>query len=147
MLPTHTVAGIDHWHRREFSSSARAAFLVMPNYDHIAVTANDANGVLNLLAFNFGGEHPRLLGGEHTAAQPVHRSFEAEAGASRRRVEESGHNAVLIIQRTTAGHHALHASRPVKQFHQQRDGELLRLDYMAKFSDPGSFCILGILRS
>src|SRR3954452_8760183 len=109
MLANHTVASIDHRHRRDFGSSTGPAFLVMPNHDHIGVTANDPNGVLNLLAFNFGGEHLGLLGGEHTAAQSVHRSFEAEAGASGRRIEESGHDAVLIVQRTTTRHHALHA--------------------------------------
>src|SRR5271165_3807364 len=71
-----------------------------------------------------------MFGGQHSAAQPVHRGFKREAGAGGRRVEQAGKDPVLIIQRAAARDNPLHQPRTVEELHQQRHRELLRLDYM-----------------
>ena len=47
----------------------------MADDDHVGVTADDADGVFHLLAFDLRGEARGVLGGEHSSAQPVHGGF------------------------------------------------------------------------
>ena len=100
----------------------------MADNDHIGIAAKDADGIFDLLDFNLGGKHARLLGGKNAAAEPLHGGFEGKAGARRRRIKQRGHDAVLIIERAAASDYPLHAARALEQLHQQRDGELLRFD-------------------
>ncbi len=67
----------------------------------------------------------------------MHGGLERESGAGGRRVKKRGHDAVLVIERTSARHHVLHASRSLEQFHEQGNRELLRLDDM--FEWHGTF--------
>ena len=130
MLAAIAISGIDDRYGRDLRRPPRPAFFVMADHDHVAVAADDANRVFHLLGFDFGGKRARMLGGEHPAAQPVHGRLEAETGAGRGLVEQRGQDPVLIVERAAASDHALHPARAVEQFHQQRHGELLRLDQM-----------------
>src|SRR5271167_3598875 len=71
-----------------------------------------------------------MLGRKHPATQPMHRGFERKAGPGGRLVEQTGKDSVLIVQRPAARHNSLHQPRTVEQFHQQRNGKLLRLNYV-----------------
>ncbi len=103
---------------------------MMANDDNIAIAADDADGVLNLFGLDLRGERARMFGGEHASAQPMHGGFETEARAGGRLIEQAGQDFVLVVERSAARHDSLHQPRAVEQLHQQRNGELLRLDNM-----------------
>src|SRR5581483_7278066 len=81
VLSAHTVAGVDHRHRRNLSRPPSTSLFVVTDHNHVAVATDNANRIFNLFPFNFRREDPGLFGGEYAASQAVHGSFEAEAGA------------------------------------------------------------------
>src|SRR5271166_62155 len=83
-----------------------------------------------------------MFSGEHPATQPVHSSFKREARPCGRLVEQAGEDAVLIVQSSAPCHNSLHEPRTVKQLHQQRNCELLRLDDVLQNHPCGS-CFLS----
>ena len=135
MLAAVAVTSIDDRHRRDLGRTRRSTGFMMANHDDIAVAADDADGVFHLLAFDLRREGARMFGGEHASAQPVHGGFKRETRARGRLIEQAGEDAVLVVQRAAARHDALHQPRAVKQLHQQRNRELLRLDDMLQAHD------------
>src|ERR1039457_2182824 len=119
----------------------------MPDDDGIAILADDANGILNLLAFHLRRESLRVFGGEHASAQPQHRRLETKPCARGRLVEQAGEDFILIVEGAAARHDAFHQARTVEQLHQQRHGELLRLDNMLQthVAAPGT-CMVQFRR-
>src|SRR5664279_582222 len=97
----------------------------MPDDDRVTVGADNADGILNLLAFNLRRESLRMFSREHASTQPQHCSFETKTSARGRLIEEAGEYFVLIVEGAPARDNAFHQSRTVEQLHQQRNGELL----------------------
>ena len=72
MLAAIPVAGVNQGDRRDLGRTLGPAYLVVADDDHVRITADDANGIFDLLAFHFGGEGAGMLGGENASAQPMH---------------------------------------------------------------------------
>ena len=102
----------------------------MTDDDHVAVAGDDADGILDLLTVDCGGEDAGLFGGEDAPAEAKHGGFKRETGAGGGLVEEAGEDAALVIESAAAGHDAFHFADAAEEFHQQREGELLRLDHV-----------------
>src|SRR6266581_3928871 len=117
---------------------------MMADHDHVTVIADDTDGIFHLFGFNLGRKCAGLLGRKYSSAQAKHGSFKRKASASGGLIEQRRQNAVLTVEGAPAGDHAFHATRAVKQFHQKRNGELLRLKYMP---EPGLALLIGKFRA
>ena len=127
MLAAAAVAGVDDRHAGDACRPARPALFGGAQHDDVAERRDDANRVFQLLALDLRRELPRLLGGQHAAAEPVHGRLEREARARGRFVEERRHDPAGVVAGAAARDEALHLPGAVEQRHQERDGELLRL--------------------
>src|SRR3954470_5589444 len=99
MLSAVAIPGIDYRHRRDFSRARGSSCLMMANDDDVAVAADDANRILDLLGFNFRRKRARMFSGEHAAPQSMHRRFEGEPGSRGGLVKDTRENTALVIQR------------------------------------------------
>src|ERR1035437_1498678 len=118
MLAAVAIAGVDHGNRGNLGGTLGAPFFIVANDDDVAIARNDADGILELLAFNLRGEDTGLLGRKHTAAQTMHGRFEGKAGARGGRVEHSRHDAVLVVERASVRYHAFEATGVGKDTHE-----------------------------
>ena len=114
MLPAIAIPRIDHRHRRDFRGAASAVLVGVPNHNHIRIPADNPDGIFHLLTFNLGRKRTRIFGRQNPAAQAMHGRLEREPSARRRRIKKRGHDAVLIVERASARHHALHALRALE---------------------------------
>ena len=83
----------------------------MADDDHVAVAADDADGVFDLLALDLRGEGARVFGGKNASAQPMHGGFKRKTCAGGGLVKEAGEDAVLVVERASARHDAFHLPR------------------------------------
>src|SRR3954451_22057170 len=114
MLPSAAIPGIDYRHRRNLGRAPGPTFFVVPNDNHIGISANDADGILDLLALNFRRKCSRMLGRKHTPAQPVHGSFKRKPRPRRWFIEQCRENATLIIERPTSRNDPFHLPRAIE---------------------------------
>ena len=87
-----TVARVDDRHRAHRRGAAGRALLAMTQHDHVGVSADDADGVLERFPLCSRGELTCVVGSHRAAPETQHRRLEGEAGPGRRFVEQRGHH-------------------------------------------------------
>ena len=139
------VPGVDHGDAADRGRAPGRALFAVAEHDHVRVSADDPDRVLERLALGGRRELARVVGPHGLAAQPKHRRLEGQAGSRRGFVEEGRHHLAGHAADKALGL-ALDLVSARDQVFEQGARELLTLDHVVqprrdgheKISFPGS---------